>query len=79
MTDAEIESFRTQLMADSWARTTDAPHACARALKIARGKRQIAAKAKALAQVTAAYNVWVAANRDGYSATVKTLWPSEGK
>lgn len=68
MTSDQIKAFRAELMADPCARITDAPHACTRALAVAKGRHQKAAKAKAIAVVIAAHAMWVASGRDGARA-----------
>ena len=73
MTDEQIEDFRAELMADPHARITDAPHACTRALAVARGARQKAAKAKARLTVLASHSTWIASGRNGATAIDMTL------
>ena len=73
MTDDEIKAFRAELLADSWARDTDAPYACLRALKPARGRLQKAAREQARRRVAEAHRTWIVAGKDGIKATEATL------
>lgn len=73
MTDDEIRAFKAELLKDGWARSTDMPYACDRALKTARGRKQKAARDQARRVVEQGYQIWIAAGRDGVKATEATL------
>ena len=73
MTDEQIRDFRIELLDDAFARGTDAPYACLRALKPARGKAQKILRNRARSQVMDMMATWHASGRSGIAAALLVL------